>query len=151
MPRLSKTVYTKRQTNLSWAVCSTLMCICFPIGLIAVLVALKSGRAWKDDRPETAGDLADMAKTLALIAILCSIISICIFVALLASGYFYQVLYNLGLMRKETMDVLVVAQGEDAVEPPKEKEPEYEYYYYYETIEVPIDNDDTATKKVSQE
>jgi len=74
MPRLNKTVYAKRQTNLAWAICATLMCICFPIGLVAVFVALKSKRAWRDNRPETAGDMGDMAKTIALVAILFSVV-----------------------------------------------------------------------------
>lgn len=138
MPRLNKTVFTKRQTNLSWAICSTLMCICFPIGLVAVLVALKSKRAWRDDRPETAGDMADMAKTIALIAILFSTITICIGTALVASGHFYQLLNSAGLMSHETMQKLIVSQGEERVdiEPTNGPTTEAEYYYYYDNVPV---------------
>lgn len=151
MPRLNKTVYTKRQTNLSWAICSTLMCICFPIGLGAVLVALKSKKAWKDDRPESAGDLADMAKTISLVAVLLSIVVICIFTALLASGYFYKFLYSWNLISKSKLDDLVNSQGEGPAEvfidadrdDANPTTTESEYYYYYENEPV----EDTTTKK----
>ena len=140
MPRMNKTVYAKRHTNLSWAICSTLMCICFPIGLIAIFVALKSKRAWRDDRPESAGDLADMAKTIALIAILFSMIIICIFVALIASGYFYEFLEYIGVMKPSQVAKLMQEQGETKVEEiPADldtRTDEPEYYYDYETITI---------------
>lgn len=138
MPRLNKTVFTKRQTNLSWAICSMLMC--FPIGLVAVLVALKSKRAWRDDRPETAGDMADMAKTIALTAILFSTMAICIFTALLASGHFYWFLNSVDLISHSTMQKLITLKGEEPVDPASKKESdattESEYYYYYDNVPV---------------
>jgi len=141
---MNKTVIAKRQTNLSWAICSTLMCICFPIGLIALFVALKSKRAWKDDRPESAGDLADMAKTIALISILFSMIILCIFVALIASGYFYQFLEYIGVMKKSEVAKLMQEQGETKVEEIPDDidtatdEPEYYYDYDYETVTIKV-------------
>lgn len=134
MTKFSKTVIAKRQTNLSWAICSTLMCICFPIGLVALMVALKSKRAWQQDRPETAGDMADMAKTIALIGILCSVIVLCMFTALVVSGRFYRFLQYVGVMKEGTMQNLLKDQGEDQVELPEEKA---DYYYYYEYVEEP--------------
>lgn len=141
MTKFNKTVIAKRQTNLSWAICSTLMCICFPIGLVALFVALKSKRAWRQDRPETAGDMADMAKTIALIGILCSIIVLCMFAALVASGYFYRLLHFIGAMDEGKMQDLLRAQGEDQVL--IEKDDDYEFYTDVEYINVP----DTAEAK----
>lgn len=103
-----------------------------------MLVALKSKRAWRDDRPETAGDMADMAKTIALIAILFSTVIICIFTALLVSGHFYQVLNSAHLMSDSTMHRLITSQGEEPVASEK-KDPsttESEYYYYYDNVPV---------------
>lgn len=125
------------------------MCICFPIGLIAIFVALKSKRAWRDDRPESAGDLADMAKTIALIAILFSIILICIFVALVVSGIFYKILNeHLGVMKKSDYLRLMQGQGEHKIEDiPADIDnatDEPEYYYDYETITVTVKKESNA-------
>ena len=118
------------------------MCICFPIGLIAIFVALKSKRAWRDDRPESGGDLADMAKTLALIGILCSIIVICMIIALVASGYFYRFLHYLGVIDEGTMQRLLTAQGEEQVHI-KEEGDDYITVVDYEVV--PDTGDDTET------
>lgn len=132
-----KTVFVKRKSNLSWAICSTLLCICFPIGLVAIFVALRAKKAWKEDRPETAGDMADMAKTIALIGILCSVIVFCAVVALLASGYFFRGLHHFGLMNEDTLQNLLQKQGEDIVDVHKENN---DFYYIndvdYENVPV---------------
>ena len=94
--------------------------------------------------------MADMAKTIALIGILGSIIVIITVIALLSSGYLLQFLYKTHVISKDQMERWVQAQGEEKPsDVAKPIENDYRYETEYEWYEFTTDLPEDPPKKKS--
>ena len=85
MENYQQTSVTKPETNLVWAILSTLLC-CLPLGIVSIVYATKVDTLWSAGRYQEACEASKSAKNWALAGAITGIVGVLIYIVLVAVG-----------------------------------------------------------------